>query len=200
MNLSEVICLLSASQSSDTPLTLRDFQPINTWELDQGGQQWQEGKEAGLSKFIIDKTTGRGYLNETKKCIRLKCLALIFASPLVHPITSIINVVHKTLKLVSLSYFWMNIDNTTKYNFKARLYDAGKDLLRIITTPLSIVGLELAAIYGLLRPHDGRKIYATLERAMYNNFPLPKDRLAPCFQPHPTSHGLGGSIDRRDSW
>lgn len=63
------------------------------------------------------------------------------------------------------------------------------DALRIIASPIAIAGLELAAIYGIIRPYDGRKLYASIERAEYRNFIL-----VPCFQPDPTSHALGGDI------
>ena len=58
---------------------------------------------------------------------------------------------------------------------------------------LDIEGYELAALYGCIRPYDGRKLYATIERAMYGD-----SVLAPCFQPSPTSHALGGDINRKD--
>lgn len=73
--------------------------------------------------------------------------------------------------------------------------DAGQDILRIIATPFSILGLELAAIYGMFRPYDGRKLYGSIERATYG-----KAILAPCFQPNPTSHAFGGSTDQKDAF
>lgn len=79
---------------------------------------------------------------------------------------------------MTLSHFWIKREGEEKYNFKARLIEAGKDLLRIVASPIAIIGLELAAIYGLMRPYDGRKLYATFERAIYGNALIP-----PCFQP-----------------
>ena len=76
-----------------------------------------------------------------------------------------------------------------------KLADAGKDSLRIVAAPFSILGLELAALYGLIRPYDGRKMYATIERAMYGN-PI----LAPCFQPEPERHAFGGDINERNAF
>jgi hypothetical protein len=69
-------------------------------------------------------------------------------------------VAYRILKLVTLSHFWMPQEGT--YSFKARLKDAGIDLLRIVATPVALVGLELAAIYGTFNPYDGRKLYARL--------------------------------------
>lgn len=67
--------------------------------------------------------------------------------------------------------------------------------MRILVTPLSIIGLELAAIYGLFRPYDGRKLYASLEREIYGDFVL-----APCFQPDPQYHALGGDINQKNAF
>lgn len=56
--------------------------------------------------------------------------------------------------------------------------DSFDDFLRIILTPLAIAGLEVSALFGLLSPYDGRKLYATIERALYGTAIL-----APGFQP-----------------
>ena len=45
----------------------------------------------------------------------------------------------------------------------------GKDLLSIVATPLAIVGLELAAIYGLFRPFEGKKWYERIEVLLYSS-------------------------------
>jgi hypothetical protein len=175
-------------------VTLKDFQPINHWKLDLDGKIYPCG-EGGkkVPQFIIDQTTGRRYLNESRKVVGIKCFLLTLATPCVHPVASIANVAYRILKLISFSHFWINKGGEAKYNFKARLADAGIDLLRIVATPISIIGLELAAFYGCFRPYDGRKLYASIERATYGNFII-----APCFQPEPQSHALGGNINRRN--
>lgn len=176
-------------------VSLRDFQPINNWKPDLNGEKWQYGEERGEPKFIVDQTTNRRYFNETRGIVRFKCFLLTLGTPFVHPIASIANVAYRVLKLATFSHFWANKDGETKYNFKARLANAGKDLLRIVATPFSIVGLELAALYGIFRPYDGRKLYASIERATYGNFIL-----APCFQPDPKYHALGGDINQKNAF
>jgi hypothetical protein len=89
----------------------------------------------------------------------------------------------------------MDKDCDRQYSFQERLKDAGKDLLRVVTTPIALVGLELAAIYGIFNPYDGRKLYASIERAQYGNFIL-----APCFQPDPRYHALGGDPAVRNAF
>jgi hypothetical protein len=168
---------------------LKDFQPINTWKPDQTGPQWFNGNEVLEPQFLIDQTTNKRYLNESHGVVRFKCFLLTIGTPLVHSIASIATIAYRALKLVTLSYFWTD----THIPFKARLSNAGKDLLRIVAAPLSIIGLELSCIYGLFRPYDGRKLYATIERATYGNYIL-----APCFQPNPERHALGGNIHEKD--
>ena len=67
--------------------------------------------------------------------------------------------------------------------------------MKTALAPIFYVGLELSAIYGLVLPYDGGKLYATFERCAFGTH-----KLAPCFQPHPTEHLFGGDIDEPDSW
>ncbi len=120
---------------------------------------------------------------------------MTLGTPIVHSTASVVNVAYRIVKLVSLSHFWMSREAEKSYNFKARLKSAGKDLARVLMQAFASVGLELAAIYGLFRPLDGRKLYASIERAQYGNFIL-----APCFQPSPKRHLFGGNSNDRGAW
>lgn len=172
-------------------VTLRDFQPINTWQPDLDGLKWRDGDP----QHLIDMSTGRKYWNESKDCVRSKCFLLTLGTPIVHSGASLVNIAFRILKLVSFSHFWIVKEGEKSYSFKERLKDAGQDLLRIITAPIAFVGLELAAIYGMISPYNGRKLYASIERAQYGNFIL-----APCFQPDPRYHALGGDPQQRNAF
>lgn len=173
-----------------TDIKLKDFCPINHWEVDNS-RLWTKDtapleKLIGLPRHLKDKTTDRFYWNERKKTVRIKCLKLIVAVPLVHTIGIALNIAYRIIKLVTLSHFWIKKEGEGKYDFKTRLKDAGKDLARIIASPIAIVGMELAVIYGLIRPYDGRKLYGTCERAIYGNA-----LVAHCFQPSTAfAHGM----------
>lgn len=171
-----------------------DFQPINKWKLACDGERWEGISEP---KFIIDLTTERRYLNQSKGNIRLKCFGLALVTPIVHSVLSLVAVVSKIVQLVSFSHFWMDKEGEESYSFTGRLKDAGQDLLRVITTPIAFVGLELAAIYGVFSPYDGRKLYASIERVQYND----KDFIfSICFQPEAIEHLFGGNNNYQDSW
>nr|WP_166155984.1 hypothetical protein [Neochlamydia sp. AcF84]NGY95124.1 hypothetical protein [Neochlamydia sp. AcF84] len=172
-------------------VTLRDYQPVNTWKPDLEGPQWRDGDP----EHLIDMTTGRRYWNESKGCVGFKCFLLTLGTPIAHSIASLVNVAYRIAKLVSFAHFWMDKEGEKPYSFKERLKDAGKHVLRIVTTPIALVGLELAAIYGVFTPYNGRKLYASIERAQYENFIL-----APCFQPDPRYHALGGNPQERNAF
>jgi len=171
-------------------VVIRDFQPISTWELDSNGSKYRDQTPI----YLIDTSTNKKYLNESKNCVRIKCFLLTLGTPIVHSIASLVNVVYRILKLVSFSHF-TGKEGETPYSFKGRLKDAGLDLLRIVTTLIAFIGLELAAVYGVFTPYNGRKLYASIERAQYERFIL-----APCFQPMPTSHLFGGDMDKKDAF
>lgn len=168
-------------------VTLKDFYPINTWTPEYTGPNWSD--KPTVPKFLIDKATGRRYWNESKGIVGFKCFLLTPGTPVVHSIASVLNVDYRIIKLVTFSHFYNA--KTTEEGVK----EAGKDLLRIVLTPISLVGLQLAAIYGLVRPYDGRKLYATIERATYGNYIL-----GPCFQPNPTRHAFGGNAQMQNAF
>jgi len=151
---------------------------------------------------LIDKGTGDTYYKDDASMARLKCLGCFFATPVVHSVGLVLNIINKVGKLVSFAYFWVP-STSEHYNFKARLTEMGKDILRIALSPLILVGLLLAAAYGAtISPNNGTKIYGALERftyaGAYQRF-IPEFRerelqvglFALCFQPESTTH-LGG--------
>jgi len=170
---------------------LKDFLPINSWTPDVDGPRWCEN---GSPQFLIDQSTNRRYWNEPKGVVGTKAFLLTLGTPFVHAIAATINAAEKCLKLISLSHFWMPADPGATH-FKARLLEAKTDLLQLIATPFAVLGLELAALYGVFRPYDGRKLYASIERAVYGHFIL-----APCFQPNPQSHAFGGDPRMRGAF
>lgn len=168
-----------------------DFFPVNRWQLDSAGPKWRCCLEhRNLPLFLIDGSTQRRYLNESEGTVRLKCFLLTLGTPFVHTPAALCNVAFRVAKVVSGSHFWG--EAASHESSWKRL---AEDLLRIAAAPLSIVGAELAAVYGLFRPYDGRKLYATVERAEYGDFVL-----APCFQPEAASHLLGGDINKRNAY
>ncbi|HEV3269858.1 MAG TPA: hypothetical protein VGZ69_04330 [Candidatus Rhabdochlamydia sp.] len=182
--------LPSSAQDENVGITLKDFQLSNVWKVDEVGKKYWDGTPC----HIIDQTTNRKYLNESKGTVAFKCFLLILGTPIVHSIASSVNVAYQITKLVTLSHFWVDIGEEP-YIFTTRLENVGKDLLKIVATPFSLIGLQLSAVYGVFVPYDGRKLYASMERARYGSHIL-----APCFQPSPDHHLFGGDIRSRNAY
>ncbi len=174
-------------------LTLSDFKIFNRWEPDVNGEKWNCcNRHRSEPKYLIDLSTNRKYFNESPMLLRKKCLQLFMVNPFLHTIASTINVVEKTLKLISFWHFRTGGNQGIKPAFKAGLANAAKDLLKIVVTPLAIIGLQFAALYGMIKPFDGRKLHASIERAIYSdNF------TAPCFQPFAADHEFAQNFDTR---
>lgn len=173
-------------------VTWQDFQPFNVWTPDTRGEKWPEDRSP---KYLKDETTQRPYWNEDEAVVRKKCAWLAIGTPIFHAIALVGNVAYRIIALLTLSHFWWPKEGEKEYSLKERAKDAGKDLLRIVAAPFVYVALEVSAIYGLFRPYDGRKLYASLERAEYGEYVL-----APCFQPKPRKHAFGGDPNTRNAF
>lgn len=177
-------------------VSLKDFQPINTWEPDLEGPRWSCCKKHLLQpKLLIDQSTQKRYLKESRKTLRLKSLLLTVSTPIVHTFAPTATVAYQAYRFLKYPLTWSAKENTV-VNRKVRLKRVSINFLKIVMTPISLVGLELAAIYGIFNPNDGRKLYASMERLTYNS----KYCLAPCFQPEPTSHAFGGDINKKNAF
>lgn len=162
-------------------VTLKDFCPINQWVVDPTPDAPDHGRWCSNNEpiYLIDQTTGRAYWNESKTCVAIKCGLLAIATPFGHTVASAINVGIRLKRIIS---------GTSK--------EPGMDLARIVATPIGIVGLELAAFYGVIgNPYDARKIYGSGERFLYG-----RDVFAPCFQPDPKAHFFGGDPSKKNAF
>jgi hypothetical protein len=173
-------------------VVLQDFNPINNWKVDEKGPKFENSNRP---QFIIDSSTNRKYFNEDASVVRAKCFMVSCGTPFVHTVASIVNIAYRLFKILSFANFWLPQFDNKPYSFSNRLKKTGLDLVRCITAPMAVLGLEFAALYGLFRPYDGRKLYASIERGMYSHFIL-----APCFQPDPTKHAFGGDPNKQNAF
>jgi hypothetical protein len=130
---------------------------------------------------------------EDSSTTRLKCLALIVATPIVHAISIVLSLANRIVKLVLFAHFWY--PSQEQYCFSQRAWSFGRDLLQVAFLPIIYVGLEVSAVYGLILPNNGRKLYATFERCAFG-----RGFLAPCFQPDPKYHLGGSPLDQMNGW
>jgi len=177
-------------------VSLGDFKPLSKWEIDYDGEKFKSSfGDEDNPKYIIDTATGRRYLNESRRVIRIKCAIIALGTPFIHIPCGVLNMVVRIAKLFTGYHFWPLKQNAPVKGFTNNCLEFSKDELRIITQPFSIIGLQIASFYGIFNPYDGRKLYATIERAQYE-IPL----LAPCFQPEAEKHLLGGNIDIQNTF
>ncbi len=131
---------------------------------------------------------------DSPKVKRLKCLALACATPIIQAISILLSLANRIAKLITFAHFWYPRGGEA-YSFKSRLFEFGRDFLRVVFSSLIYAGLELSAIYGLALPYDAAKLYATFERCAFG-----KAFLATCFQPSATHHLFGGDISKANQW
>lgn len=174
------------------PVHLAHFLPVSTWTVDLKGPTYQTHENAKeISLYIIDESTGDRYLNESLRTIKNKLIAVAIAAPLVESVGLLCNAANLAVKTITLAHLW----NAKNDQTESPLHKIAKDLGIILITPLLFIGMELSAIYGIVRPLDGRKLFAAFERASYK-----RSLLAPCFQAEPKEHLLHGNIEMRDQW
>lgn len=58
--------------------------------------------------------------------------------------------------------------------WKKSLWQLVKNIMKLVTYPIAIVGLQLATVYGLINPNGGRVLYAMIEEAWARE-ELPED-------------------------
>ena len=78
---------------------------------------------------------------------------------------------------------------------KGRVNAAKHDLLDVTLSPFAITACEIAALYGLFAPQNGRKLFASIERLSQKSF-----LMAPCFQPNARFHFFGGDINKKNTF
>ena len=155
-------------------VTLEDFRPWNTWKPTYDPQDIHIGH---LNKFVTDGQEHREYLELYTPALWEKCVKLSFFTMPIHLMATIVNTAYRIAKLVTFANFWMSKPENAN-TFGARCKDTAADVVRLFIFPLTILCLQLSAIYGIYSPDNGRKLYATFERVQYGA-PV----AAFCFQP-----------------
>ncbi len=155
-------------------VTIKDFYPINEWKPHEAGPK----DCLNIPKYIIDNSTGRYYLNSPKNWTRVKFILMIPISPLTHMAGVIGNVFYRIIKILCFIPLLRNIYSVKNWSLSDVFAETGKDLLRIIASIPVFFGLQISVFLGMVSPNNGKKVYATIERAYYGDF-----LLAPNFQP-----------------
>ncbi len=129
----------------------------------------QQNKVVGGHEVTVDRDmkSDQYYMSEGTGSLRFQAVWLTIATPITQAIAAVANIVVRALATITLFRLWESKDG--EYDLKERVKSIGKDLLIILAQPAGIIGLQLSAIYGIISPKDGRKLYASIERALYGN-------------------------------
>jgi hypothetical protein len=203
---------IQKNQSQQFELKLTNFLPGGTWTPCNEQGTFINSERA---QWTRDSLSGAIYLNQPTDCLRFKLSFLTgFLAGIIggNAISLTMNAAYRTLKVVSLSHFWLPtllIDenqNNESYQLKTRCVELAKDIARIVATPFAWLGLLFASWGGAIDPRengprDGVKIFSSIEIAMYGGL-MEKGHFAwaPCYQPNAISHRLGGNINQARAW
>lgn len=160
-------------------IKLGDFNPYNKW--------------TSLAKQGIFKDqTGRSYQadnNSRWEFLGLATTGIVLIPTIHHLVAAIADVGLSVLKTASFYHFWKADPNASDLyavvlneetggyekpaplSFKGRVWDAGKEVAYLgaylLGLPLSVAALYVIPYYGMIRPLDGAKLYATIERLQF---------------------------------
>lgn len=182
-------------------ICLKDFCPWNRW--------YQPTETRDGPPLDEDRTTQRRYWLQENYVLRIKCTLLLFWAPLNH----LAKTAERVFRLFTAYHFTKvklikNTLDPKPYPLRSRIQKQASDLLKILVTPILVSALVLSALYGIINPKDGRKLYASTERLFFSKCKMkaidPLSRkpalTAPCFQPDATHHALGGDIRNGNNW
>lgn len=165
-------------------VTLRDFYPFNRW--------------THKDRHLVDYSTQRPYMNESRGLVGFKCFLLAISTIPVHLIAAS-KADAKALWRVARCHHLHPVPKSEippgtaggikqqyhRWQWQRLAKENMKELGRVALSPITLVGLEASAIFGMLpyMPWNGRKLYASFERLQYGDYVL-----APCFQPGSKTH------------
>ncbi len=167
-------------------ITIWDFCPWNKWEmLHDNARDVDDNYFNYDGRYEKDVTTGKAYLYQHSGTLRAKHAGLLILSVTWH----VYQAISRLFKVLTFYSFWG--DSTKTYPLLGRLGFMGKDILKLALTPGLVLALEIAALYGLFFPKEGRKEYASIERFAHIKLGISGKDLfgrfvpycAPCYQP-----------------
>lgn len=187
------------------PVTLADFLPSN-WTKEQKGNdspRYRNLRTGNAYGFAVPEEC-KGQIS-AENYLRYKSV-LLLPGTLVQAIGLMLNVANRVTKIMLLMYFFTPAPRENPYSFKERGTEMIADIIRVVATPLFLVGLTFFAFYGMIYPKNGAEGYASCERLAYSGgYRIPIEAywygatteeklqarlLAPCLQPDPKAHFL----------
>ena len=120
-------------------------------------------RQVDCDDFCYDATNQDIYNNDSPTIIRVKCFALALGNPVINAVNAAVT-------------FGTRLHGSLQAAGRADIRAAASGLGAAFAAPMVWIGLEGAALLGIVAPLQGRRLYAQLEAHM-------AFRLAPCFEP-----------------
>lgn len=166
----------------------RDFSTRN--QLKAPSEYISSEKLWRTPKYVLDIDAGKFYWNEYKSTIRLKSFLLALPGFLNNITCTIAAISIQILKIISLYSLIDSFLISRTFEIINPLIDLANDCVRLIALPIYLIGIELSAIYGILMPYDGRKLYTFFEKAIYGK------AIIPCFMAYDEPTGESKDLDQ----
>lgn len=133
--------------------------------------------------LILDQTTGYIYSDDSKRTVRIKCTLLTLRTPLDATLRTLGHIASTLFKALSLPLALVKGKTAFLQTLK-RTQSAGLEVLRAPFFGILCMG---AALYGIVKPFEGRALYSYLERSLNGQSGHVERRSkyysAPCFIP-----------------
>ena len=133
-----------------------------------------------------DCSTNELYCGDPYEIIRIKCFLLLIVSSISQSFAILYKMLDLIVKIMTLNAFFSSAYSQLDWLQKLNTFLI--HILHFLMMPFTIIFLDLALLYGLFSPLDGRKLYSSLFILFYENTIIPQRTiptvsLAPCFRP-----------------
>ncbi|MBM3207644.1 MAG: hypothetical protein FJZ57_03445 [Chlamydiae bacterium] len=170
---------VSSQQESREPV----WKEVVVNKLDPYGRERMDRNQINNSRlanfvYVMHTPSGDLYNDDPLETVRTKCLLVALGSPVLATCRAFAGAVRTVVDTaVAAGRFFSSLSSNHSSQDRSQLQSrilqdwstSMKDnLLKVVTAPFLLLGMEFGAIIGLLAPFEGRRIVATAE-SMYNN-------------------------------
>jgi hypothetical protein len=173
--------LFTSCVNSEGPHTGSLWKNVTVSKIDSQGQimydrNHPDPQYVAEFPYVVYDPTGELFIRDPLNTIRVKCVGIALLSPIfsaVRLMRSLYRTVLDTASAASRFFasFFEPDANTTESRLRVfsdwshRMKD---NILKIVTAPMLLIGMELGAMVGIFMPLEGRRIVAMAE-SIYND-------------------------------
>jgi hypothetical protein len=145
---------------------------LSAASLPESWKDFLPGSWMASEDTILDQRTKKVYKNteqflSKKELIllpRVECAALALMYPIYGIVGAVMHVFARVINIFKHGF----IPEVALQGHKYVLI--GRDLAKILLTPLALLAMQISLLYGIVKPRDGKKMYASLERVFFGGY------------------------------